>query len=219
MKINLAENLLRFGAKNLSEESRKKLSEQPVQNLGTINVTAKNPMGAKFAMQNKGKTFGALPLNGKGAFFYTIPMSGEQSQPVNLVVDNIIYNPPGTDAKYDPATKQTTPAVGSMLFILKSPGYVEDLRLSINPNGSADVVGQPKLGKVQLQMYDANGNRLLQGPGASQVLADQESLIKALRDGLAFSGDKAKQINPMIAGGAAILASTTDIKPGAGTQG
>jgi hypothetical protein len=212
MKINLAENLLRFGAKNLSEESRKKLSEQPVQNLGTVNVTATNPMGAKFAMQNKGKSFGALPINGKPAYFYTIPRTGEQAQPVNLIVADILYSAPSTDAKYNPRTKQTTASQGSLVFILNSPGYVEDLRLSVSSDGSAKIVGQPKLGKIQYNLYDANGNALL----ANQ--SDVNKFINTLNVGLVNSFANAKQVNPMIAGAATVLASTKDTKPGAGTK-
>ena len=240
MKNLLSENLLRFGVKNLSESQKKelivksimetieqhglhydikhRLMEQPdapapadanYKTLGTVNVVAKNPMGAKFAAQNKGKSFGALPINGQAAYFHTIPGPGETRTPVNLKIDDIVYNAP-MDAKYDSETGQTTPSVGHIVFVLSSPGYVDNLRLNVSPRGVVSVVGQPKLGKVQLQMYDAKGGELLSG------VRTPADLVKALQTGLEYSREKSRSINPLINGAAAVVASTMDTKPGVG---
>ena len=218
MKINLAENLLRFGAKNLSEESKKKLSEQPAQNLGTVNVVAKNPMGANFASANKGKSFGAIPWYDKPAYLRAPGADGTDVNGVvvDLLIKDIIYSS-APDAKYNPATKQTTAGAGNVLFILNAPGYVDDLRINVSSNGSVSVPTMPKLAKVFNNLYDAQGTKLLNPPNdPTNVNELANYIVKGVNQTPALNAIK---LNQMVAGASSVLASTKDTKPGVGTKG
>lgn len=218
MKINLAENLLRFGVKNLSEDSKKKLAEQDTRNLGTINVVAKNPAGENFASANKGKSFGAIPWYDKPAFLRAPGADGtfENSVVVDLVIKDIIYGKT-PDAQYDPATKQTTPGAGSVLFILNAPGYVDELRINVASGGSISVPTMPKLTKVFSNLYDAQGNALLNAPNAPANLNELANyIVKGVKQTPAMNAPK---LNQMVASATAVLASTQDTKPGVGTKG
>jgi hypothetical protein len=100
MKNTLAENLLRFGVKNLSEETKQKLVEQgasttaPVQQFAPIKVTGKSKLGLAF----KGKTFPLTNFIKQNSGAAELVM-GPNSTPLSLNVANATYMPADPAAK------------------------------------------------------------------------------------------------------------------------
>lgn len=96
MKINLAENMLRFGVKNLSADTKKKLAEQevPAKNIAPITVSAKSKLGLAF----KGKTFPLTNFVKQNSGAAELVM-GPDDTPLTLNVANATYMPADPAAK------------------------------------------------------------------------------------------------------------------------
>lgn len=120
MKINLAENLLRFGAKNLSEDSKKKLAEQGAgtetapRNIQAITVKAPS----KLAAQLKGKTF---PLDNfmekQGLATLVMDPNNPNDKGLTLMVNSGKFIPSTTDAAGNRVSDSVILNIGDGRFV------------------------------------------------------------------------------------------------------
>ena len=189
MKNTLAENMLRFGAKNLSEESKRKLAEQgePVINPNDPKqfqaITVKAP--SKLAAGLKGKTF---PLDNfmekQGLATLVMHPNNPNDKGLALTVNSAKFIPGTTDASGNRVSDSVILNVGDGRFVnfdlrvFKDSARLEKLYKTI------DGINVRFTDGAVLALDDSTSGGDLQAQLSKRENFDNNSLIKRIQTAL-----------------------------------